>query len=123
MFDHISLKVASPSKSRKFYEKALASLGFTVLEDSETSPGFGAKDGSALWLSAADGKGPAIHFAIAAPARAAVDAFHRAALEVGGRDNGKPGVRDSYGADYYAAFVFDPDGNNVEAVFNEPEKR
>ncbi|HET8948179.1 MAG TPA: VOC family protein [Candidatus Polarisedimenticolia bacterium] len=123
MFDHISLKVASPSKSRKFYEKALAPLGFTVLDDSDTSPGFGAKDGSALWLSAADGRGPAVHFAVAAPGRAAVDAFHRAALEAGGKDNGKPGVRENYGPDYYAAFVLDPDGNNVEAVFNKTEKR
>ena len=123
MFDHISLKVTSPSKSRTFYEKALAPLGFTVLDASDTSAGFGAKDGSALWLSGADGKAPAVHFAVAAPGRAAVETFYRAALEAGGKDNGKPGLREDYGPNYYAAFVLDPDGNNVEAVFNKPEKR
>jgi catechol 2,3-dioxygenase-like lactoylglutathione lyase family enzyme len=122
MFDHISLKVKSPSASRKFYEKALAPLGFSVVDDSESSAGLAAKDGSALWLSGESAKGPAIHFAVQAPGRAEVDSFYRAAMEAGGRDNGKPGVRESYGPDYYAAFVLDPDGNNVEAVFNKPAK-
>ena len=123
MFDHISLKVKSPAASRTFYERALGSLGYKVIDSSETGAGFGAEDGSALWISGGGGSTPAVHFAVTAPKRAAVDAFYKAALDAGGRDNGKPGVRENYGPDYYAAFVLDPDGNNVEAVFNKPEKR
>lgn len=120
MFDHITLKVKSPAASRKFYERALGPLGFKVLDASEDSAGFGAEDGSALWIAGGGGSAP-VHFAFAAPRRAAVDAFHRAAIDAGGRDNGKPGIRENYGPDYYAAFVIDPDGNNVEAVINKPE--
>ena len=121
MYDHISIKVKSPAASRKFYERSLGPLGYKVIDSSETSAGFGAEDGSALWISGGGGAAPAVHFAFTAPKRAAVDAFYKAAIDAGGRDNGKPGIRESYGPDYYAAFVLDPDGNNIEAVFNKPE--
>ena len=120
MFDHISLKVKSAAASRKFYERALGPLGFKVIDASESGAGFGAEDGSALWISGGGAAAPAVHFAVAAAGRAGVDAFYKAAIDAGGRDNGTPGIRESYGPHYYAAFVLDPDGNNVEAVFNKP---
>jgi len=75
-----------------------------------------ADDASALWISQGRPHEPALHLAFAAADRAGVDAFHKAALDAGGRDNGAPGIRDNYGPNYYAAFVLDPDGNNIEAV-------
>ena len=120
MFDHISLKVKSPASSRRFYERALGPLGFKVIDASESGAGFRAEDGSALWISGGGQAMPAVHFAVSAPGRGGVDAFYKAALDAGGRDNGKPGIREDYGPDYYAAFVLDPDGNNIEAVFNKP---
>jgi len=119
MFDHVSIGVADIPRSKKFYDAALKPLGFSRLSDGETSLGYGEKS-VALWLGATSKPVKAdmesgLHFCFSAEDRAAVDAFHAAALKAGGKDNGKPGVRADYGPKYYAAFVIDPDGYRIEA--------
>ena len=119
MFDHVSIGVADIERSKKFYNAALKPLGFTLLSDGESSLGYGDK-GVQLWLGATNKPVKAdlesgLHFCFSADDRAAVDAFHAAALKAGGKDNGKPGVRADYGPKYYAAFVIDPDGYRIEA--------
>lgn len=119
MFDHVSIGVADVARSKKFYDAALKPLGFTRLSDGETSLGYGEK-AVQLWLGATSKPVKAdmesgLHFCFAAKDRAAVDAFHAAALKAGGKDNGKPGVRADYGLKYYAAFAIDPDGYRIEA--------
>lgn len=119
MFDHISIGVADIARSRKFYDAALKPLGISLLSDGESSLGYGEK-AVQLWLGATAKPVKAdvesgLHFCFAANDRAAVDAFHAAAVKAGGKDNGKPGVRADYGPKYYAAFAIDPDGYRVEA--------
>lgn len=119
MFDHISIGVADIARSRKFYDAALKPLGISLLSDGESSLGYGEK-AVQLWLGATAKPVKAdvesgLHFCFAAKDRAAVDAFHAAAVKAGGKDNGKPGVRADYGPKYYAAFAIDPDGYRVEA--------
>src|SRR5687767_10196290 len=116
MYDHISLKVKSFAKSRRFYEMALAPLGYTMQSADDGSAGFGPGDTPAFWISEGTPLSAGVHIAFAGPSRAAVQKFHVAAMEAGGRDNGKPGLRENYAPTYYAAFVYDPDGNNIEAV-------
>jgi len=120
MYDHVSLKVKDGARSRKFFERALAPLGYKILDESGGGAGFGAEDKSALWIAPGAAHAPAVHLAFVASDRAKVNAFYEAALGAGGRDNGCPGIRESYGPNYYAAFVLDPDGNNVEAVCLKP---
>ena len=119
MFDHVSIGVADIARSKKFYDAALKPLGYSRLSDGETSRGYGDK-AVALWLGATQKPVKAdsdsgLHFCFVAPDRAAVDAFHAAALKAGGKDNGKPGLRADYGPKYYAAFAIDPDGYRIEA--------
>jgi catechol 2,3-dioxygenase-like lactoylglutathione lyase family enzyme len=115
MYDHIGLKVKDVIASARFYEAALRPLGHVKASADESSAGLGPEGAAALWLYA--GKpGAGVHVAFTAPNRAAVDAFYDAGLAAGGKDNGKPGPRLDYGPRYYAAFLYDPDGNNVEAV-------
>jgi catechol 2,3-dioxygenase-like lactoylglutathione lyase family enzyme len=121
MYDHVSLKVKNVMKSRKFFAQALAPLGYKVIDESGDGAGFGGEDKSALWIAQGQPHEPAVHIAFAAVDRAGVDAFHKAALGADGRDNGRPGIRDNYGPNYYAAFVLDPDGNNIEAVCQKAE--
>lgn len=117
MFDHIGLQVKDLAASVRFYKAALAPLGFVLCSQDETSAGFGPKDAPALWLYLdAKAKPARTHVALRADAHDAVDRFFAAGLEAGGKDNGKPGLRADYSPTYYAAFVLDPDGNNVEAV-------
>ncbi len=120
MIDHLGLAVRDVAASRAFYEKALAPLGYSVVRDyGSAAVGFGAGSKPDFWL----GQGtPAVglHVALVARDRAAVAAFHAAALAAGGRDNGPPGVRAHYHPDYYGAFVWDPDGYNIEAVCHAP---
>jgi catechol 2,3-dioxygenase-like lactoylglutathione lyase family enzyme len=120
MLHHISLPVADLSASQAMYEPALAALGYRVVSRSQNYLGFGvAEDQDSLALVVrrpAVAAGPGFHLAFAAPSRAAVDAFHAAALAHGGRDNGPPGLRLNYEPTYYAAFVIDPDGHRIEAV-------
>ena len=116
MIDHIKLHVADTARSKAFYEAALAPLGFRVIM--EPVPGVVVGMGPRFpefWLAQSDTPTVA-HVALRAPDRAAVDAFHAAALAAGGKDNGGPGLRERYHPGYYGAFVIDPDGNNVEAV-------
>jgi catechol 2,3-dioxygenase-like lactoylglutathione lyase family enzyme len=117
MYDHIGLKVKDVAKSVRFYKEALGALGHVLGSQDESGAGFGPKDAPALWLYAVKGAtGPGVHVAFRAADRAAVDRFHKQGLKAGGRDNGKPGLRADYSPSYYAAFLIDPDGNNVEAV-------
>lgn len=116
MIDHIKLHVADASRSKAFYEQALAPLGYKVIM--EPVPGVVVGMGTQVpdfWLAQSD-RPTVAHVALRADDRAAVDAFHAAALAAGGEDNGAPGVREQYHPGYYGAFVIDPDGNNLEAV-------
>jgi len=114
MFDHIGLHVTNLDASVRFYTALLAPLGHVA---DESGAGFGPPDAPALWLYA-DGKpqAPGVHVAFRAKSKQAVDRFHAAGVRAGGRDNGAPGLRPDYSPTYYAAFLLDPDGNNVEAV-------
>ena len=117
MYDHIGLKVTSIDASVRFYRAALGVLGHVLHSQDETSASFGPPGAPAFWLYQAPSPvSPGIHVAFRAPERNAVDRFHKVGLEAGGRDHGAPGVRADYGEHYYAAFLIDPDGNNVEAV-------
>lgn len=124
VLDHIEFAVADAEQSRRFYEGALRPLGMTVVvrvgpERSRTGGtryGLGRGGYPRIWFH--DGEAPStpIHLALATNDRDGVNAFHRAALAAGGTDNGAPGIRKRYHPNYYAAFVLDPDGNNIEAV-------
>jgi catechol 2,3-dioxygenase-like lactoylglutathione lyase family enzyme len=117
LIDHLALRVRDVSRSRTFYERALEPFGVKVVESSQ-GPGFAIEGGGDFWIGEGEPPAAPVHVAFAAADRATVDEFHRAAVEAGGRDNGAPGLRPQYHAGYYAAFVIDPDGNNVEAVFH-----
>lgn len=117
MFDHIGIKARDLGASMRFYTEALAPLGHVLGYSDDTCAGFGPKDAPALWIYATkEGAGPGTHVAFAAKDHQAVQGFHRKGVEAGGRDNGAPGPREHYAPTYYAAFLIDPDGNNVEAV-------
>lgn len=117
MFNHIGLKVKDIDASVHFYTASLTPLGYEITSQDETVAAFTHADGSSLWLYAdARLAHSLLHIAFSALERRAVDAFHRQGLRARGRDNGAPGVRQDYSPDYYAAFLFDPDGNNIEAV-------
>ncbi|MDQ8028606.1 MAG: VOC family protein [Brevundimonas sp.] len=125
MLDHIGLDVTDIARSRAFYEQALAPLDYTVVqvieEGGTTVVMFGVDGEIDFVIADKDRPGEANHVAFRAQTRAQVDAFHAAALAAGGRDHGPPGLRPNYGEAYYAAFVFDPDGFNVEAVCHAAE--
>lgn len=119
MIEHVSLRCADPGKSRRFYEKALRPLGYTLSK--KYGDAFGFKQGGRhdFWIGEGEVATPN-HVAFTAATRADVDAFYQAAINAGGEDNGPPGVRRGYG---YAAFVHDPDGHNIEAIcFDELEE-
>ncbi len=118
LFDHVHLRVADLEASKRFYRAALDALGFAG--DLVAGPGFFVVD--ELFVSPADGPVSRVHIAFQAPDRATVDRWHAAMLAAGARDNGAPGER-AYHPGYYGAFVLDPDGNNVEAVFHGPADR
>jgi catechol 2,3-dioxygenase-like lactoylglutathione lyase family enzyme len=117
MFDHIGVKVADLEASVAFYEQALGALGHRLGARGEGYAGFGPPGAPELWLyEDPAGAGPGTHLALRAADRAAVELFYAQGLAAGGRDNGPPGLRTHYSADYFAAFLIDPDGHNVEAV-------
>jgi catechol 2,3-dioxygenase-like lactoylglutathione lyase family enzyme len=126
MLDHAGFPVSDYARSKAFYLQALAPLGYALVmevrQDENDSPaaGFGINGKPDFWIGGEGGLQRPIHMAIAAQDRAAVDAFHRAAIAAGGRDNGAPGLRPHYHPNYYAAFVLDPDGHNIEAVCHAP---
>lgn len=115
MFDHICLNVTDFAKSKEFYSRALTPLGIQVMKEREGKAALG-RNGVMLWIGNYGAKAVGVHIAFQAETREQVHAFYEAALAAGGKDNGKPGIREKYTPDYYAAFVLDPDGNNVEAV-------
>jgi catechol 2,3-dioxygenase-like lactoylglutathione lyase family enzyme len=117
MYDHIGLKVGNLDKSVAFYTAALKPLGFVLSSHDDSGAGFGPPDAPALWLYPDKaGKARGAHIAFRAPDHAAIRKFHAAGLKAGGRDNGGAGPRADYSPTYFAAFLIDPDGNNVEAV-------
>ena len=129
MIDHTGIRVAELERSVAFYLRALAPLGYVLRKRLPGAVGLGVSAGHGasldpggdFWIAAAEPLAPRSHVAFSAPDRAAVDAFHAAALAAGGRDNGGPGLRRIYHPHYYAAFVLDPDGYNIEAVCHRPE--
>jgi catechol 2,3-dioxygenase-like lactoylglutathione lyase family enzyme len=117
MYDHIGLKVGDLDASVRFYSAALASLGHVLCLREDAYAGFGPKGEPALWLYRHEGsKGEGAHVAFRAPDHDAIRKFHAEGLKAGGRDNGGAGPRKDYSPTYFAAFLIDPDGNNVEAV-------
>ena len=136
MIDHIGLNVRDIARATEFYLKALAPLGYGIVVQvsAEERCGHGAAIGfgppgkpadfqsgkPSFWIAEGEPRSGPMHVAFVAPSRAAVDAFYQAAVKAGGKDNGPPGLRPEYHANYYGAFVFDPDGNNAEAVCHLP---
>ena len=120
MIDHVSIAVSDLARSAAFYDAVLAPLGFTRLAERERTIGFGKKYPE-FWLNLRPGmepvpEGTGIHICLRASSRDAIDAFHAAALKLGGRDDGAPGDRQAQMTTYYGAFIRDPDGNKIEAV-------
>jgi catechol 2,3-dioxygenase-like lactoylglutathione lyase family enzyme len=127
MIDHLGITVSNFDASRAFYDHAMAPLGASLLMMVPAEYTGGAKIGGygrdhpTFWLHEGAEAGPGRHYAFTARSRAEVDAFYEAAIAAGGKDNGAPGLRPHYHSNYYGAFVFDPDGNNIEAVCHTPE--
>jgi len=118
LIDHLQVTTRDLAESRRFYEAILGVLGIDLTDMPQASAFYGDE----LWVTDQGPPTGRMHFAFQAPDRAAVDRFHEAGLAAGGRDNGAPGERD-YHPGYYAAFLLDPDGNNVEAVYHGPAER
>jgi catechol 2,3-dioxygenase-like lactoylglutathione lyase family enzyme len=136
MIDHVNLRVRNYDRSKKFYEASLAPLGYTLAMESASGAGFRQGSIPAFWIKQGEPiivgtgtesahllgcGGPFVHVAFASKDRSTVDAFHRAALAAGARDNGGPRLRPEYHPNYYGAFVLDPDGYNIEAVCHRAE--
>lgn len=124
MLDHISIGVCDLERAIAFYDRVLAPLGYRRVMTLEVAAAYGAGDRPVFWIDrceAGEVTAKGFHVAFAAPSRAAVDGFFAAAMAAGARDDGKPGLRSDYHADYYAAFVFDRDGHRIEAVCHRPE--
>ena len=121
MIDHAGIHVSDITKAKEFYSKALAPLGYTMIAEypEYKVAGFGEGGKADFWLSA-DGSEQENHVAFAAKDKMAVDAFYKEGIAAGGTDNGAPGYRKNYSAGYYAAFLKDIDGHNIEVVFHDP---
>jgi catechol 2,3-dioxygenase-like lactoylglutathione lyase family enzyme len=127
MLDHIGYAVTDMDRSKRFYLAALAPLSITLIMEvtaeqtgKDAHAGFGANGKPFFWIGTGAKQSGAVHVAFTATSRAQVDAFYAAAIAAGGKDNGAPGIRPHYHANYYGAFVLDPDGNNIEAVCQAP---
>jgi catechol 2,3-dioxygenase-like lactoylglutathione lyase family enzyme len=127
MIDHTGLNVSDFARSKAFYLAALAPLGYALIMElpKEYAPdgamGIGVPPTPDFWVAGGKAQSPPVHIAFRADTRAQVDAFYKAAIAAGGRDNGPPGIREHYHPHYYGAFVLDPDGHNVEAVCHDPQ--
>ncbi len=131
MIDHLVITVSNIKNSKAFYLKALGTLGYILIRDTPTSVSFGIQKGGHgqstdpsgdFWLSEGSPVTPHTHFAFSAESRMIVDRFFAAGLSAGGVDNGAPNLRTQYHSNYYAAFLLDPDGYNIEAVCHSPHK-
>lgn len=127
MIDHTGVLITDPQKSRIFYDRALAPLGYEVLmvvppehTNGAVVLGYGVPPKPDFWVAQGTANQPHVHVAFRADSRQQVDAFYQAAMAAGGRDNGPPGPRPHYHEHYYGAFVLDPDGHNIEAVCHDP---
>jgi len=123
MIDHVTINVSNFEKSKDFYLKALKPLGYGLIREFAEwrVAGFGAGGKPDLWIhTQTDALPQGIHIAFAAEDKKIVEEFYKAALSAGGKDNGKPEYQKDYGPGYFGAFVFDPDGHNIEAVFRDP---
>jgi catechol 2,3-dioxygenase-like lactoylglutathione lyase family enzyme len=126
MIHHVGFPVSDYERAKRFYAQALAPLGYVLVmevghnEHGVAAAGFGVGGKPDFWIGGEGGLRGQLHVAIAVDDRARVDAFHQAALAAGGKDNGAPGLRPHYHPHYYAAFVLDPDGHNIEAVCHAP---
>jgi catechol 2,3-dioxygenase-like lactoylglutathione lyase family enzyme len=127
MLDHVGFPVSDLARAKRFYQRALAPLGVMLVYEftadqtgGEAFLGFGEEQKPYFWLGTSKNPRGQVHVAFLAKSRHVVDQFHKAALEAGGKDNGAPGLRPHYHANYYGAFVLDPDGNNIEAVCHSP---
>ena len=121
MFDHIGIGVSDLKGSKAFFLQALSPLGVGVIMEFPHAAGLGRAQKPSFWLGATEGQPLPLHIAFAADNRSQVDEFYRQALAAGGKDNGAPGIRPHYHANYYAAFVIGPDGHNIEVVCHRPE--
>lgn len=121
IIDHIGIGVSDFARSREFYGRVAETLNFEIVGEDDDWAMIGVGERPALWFGEYGEVQRPMHIAFTAGSRATVRAFHAAALEAGGTDNGAPGIREMYHPDYYGAFVLDPDGHNVEAVCHEPE--
>jgi len=128
MIDHTGVTVSDFEKSKTFYSHALAAIGYSLLAEIPASvtghsdvAGFGEPPKPDFWINNGTPNNPPMHIAFRVATRHHVDAFYKAALAAGGRDNGAPGLRPHYHPDYYGAFVLDPDGHNIEAVCHAPQ--
>lgn len=126
MIDHTGVAVGNYQRSKKFYSDALAAIGYELIVEfpasvtgSEDVAGFGEGGKPDFWVVSGTPNKPPVHVAFRVTNRAAVDAFHKAAIAAGGTDNGQPGLRPHYHPNYYAAFVRDLDGHNIEAVCHD----
>ena len=128
MLDHIGISVMDFARSKAFYEKALAPLSISLMKElsaaqsgAHAHAGFGSDGKPFFWIATGSRASGPLHIAFGAPRRSDVEAFYRAAMDAGGTDNGSPGPRPQYHANYFGAFVLDPDGNNIEAVCHNPK--
>jgi catechol 2,3-dioxygenase-like lactoylglutathione lyase family enzyme len=120
MIDHIGLGVSNYQQSKKFYETALKAINYELIMEFDNVGGFGENKKPDFWISQEEKPSQKIHVCFACENHEKVDAFYKAAMEAGGKDNGPPGIRAEYHPHYYGAFVLDPDGNNIEAVCHKP---
>jgi catechol 2,3-dioxygenase-like lactoylglutathione lyase family enzyme len=127
VIDHTGVSVSDYRRSLEFYRRALAPLGYALIAELPKEvtggvgvAGFGVPPKPDFWVAEGEPNKPHVHIAFTASSRAVVDAFYKASLAAGGRDNGGPGPRPHYHPDYYGAFVLDPDGHNIEAVCHKP---
>lgn len=126
MLDHVTFGVSNFERSVRFYDRAFAPLGVRRLFDDDSGPAKATGYGDTrpwFWIAEDDPTTGKLHIALGALSRQAVDAFHHEGLVAGGRDNGAPGLRPHYDPGYYGAFLLDPDGHNIEAVFRDSSRR